>query len=163
MDKKERGRKNRGAHIIGWLIEGIAVLMFIGAAVLAAWDGVRSGFGFWNFFVRFLVMLYCMEIYDILFFDWFLLCRSNFFPHFHPEVKGIVGPHMFGYNKRRMCGISYSIFRSALQWRESVRFFKSRAACPADGADSTRCQLRSCFSGACIVDLMAGHGTGAIS
>ena len=36
MDKKERGRKNRGAHIIGWLIEGIAVLMFIGAAVLAA-------------------------------------------------------------------------------------------------------------------------------
>ena len=40
-DKKERFR---GAHIIGWLIEGIAVLMFIGAAVLAAWDGVRSGF-----------------------------------------------------------------------------------------------------------------------
>ena len=32
-DKKERFR---GAHIIGWLIEGIAVLMFIGAAVLAA-------------------------------------------------------------------------------------------------------------------------------
>lgn len=42
-DKKERFR---GAHIIGWLIEGIAVLMFIGAAVLAAWDGVRIGFGF---------------------------------------------------------------------------------------------------------------------
>ncbi len=50
--------------------------------------------------MRFLVMLYCMEIYDILFFDWFLLCRSNFFPHFYPEVKGIVGPHMFGYNKK---------------------------------------------------------------
>ena len=32
-DKKELFR---GAHIIGWLIEGIAVLMFIGAAVLAA-------------------------------------------------------------------------------------------------------------------------------
>ena len=45
-------------------------------------------------------MLYCMEIYDILFFDWFLLCHSNFFPHFYPELKGIVGPHMFGYNKR---------------------------------------------------------------
>ena len=45
-------------------------------------------------------MLYCMELYDILFFDWFLLCHSNFFPHFYPELKGIVGPHMFGYNKR---------------------------------------------------------------
>lgn len=45
-------------------------------------------------------MLYCMALYDILFFDWFLLCHSNFFPHFYPELKGIVGPHMFGYNKR---------------------------------------------------------------
>jgi hypothetical protein len=34
-----------------------------------------------------------MELYDILFFDWFLLCHSNFFPHFYPELKGIVGPH----------------------------------------------------------------------
>lgn len=57
MDKKERGRKNRGAHIIGWLIEGIAVLMFIGAAILAAWDGVRSGFDGrpwnWRYFINF--------------------------------------------------------------------------------------------------------------
>ena len=45
-------------------------------------------------------MLYAMEVYDILFFDWVLLCRSNFFPHFYPELKGVVGPHMFGYNKR---------------------------------------------------------------
>ena len=32
-DKKERFR---GAHIIGWSIEGIAVLLFLAAAVLAA-------------------------------------------------------------------------------------------------------------------------------
>ena len=25
---------------------------------------------------------------------------SNFFPHFYPELKGVIGPHMFGYNKR---------------------------------------------------------------
>ena len=40
-----------------------------------------------------------MEVYDILFFDWVLLCHSNFFPYFYPEVKGIVGPQLFGYNK----------------------------------------------------------------
>ena len=28
-----------------------------------------------------------------------LLCHSNFFPHFYPELKGIVGPQQFGYNK----------------------------------------------------------------
>ena len=76
------------------------MLLFLGAAVLAVWDGVRSGFGFWAFFGRFLFMLYVMEVYDIVFFDCVLLCRSNFFPHFYPELKGVVGPHMFGYNKR---------------------------------------------------------------
>ena len=39
-----------------------------------------------------------MEAYDILFFDWVLLCHSNFFPHFYPEVKGIAAPQLFGYN-----------------------------------------------------------------
>lgn len=96
-DKKERFP---GAHIIGWITEVTAILIFIGAAVLCVWDEVKNDFTYWQFFVRFLVMLYCMEIYDILFFDLFLLCRSNFFPHFYPELKGVAGPHMFGYNKK---------------------------------------------------------------
>ena len=57
-------------------------------------------FGFAQFFVRFLIVLYGMEIYDILFFDWMLLCHSNFFPHFYPELKGVTGLHMFGYNAK---------------------------------------------------------------
>lgn len=96
-DKKERFR---GAHVIGWMIEIIAILIFIGAVVLGAWDGIRNDFGFEKFFARFLIMLYCMEIYDIFFFDWVLLCHSNFFPHFYPELKGVVGPHMFGFNMK---------------------------------------------------------------
>lgn len=79
----------------GWVIEGIAVLLFIGV-----WDGVRNAFGFLRFFGRYLVMLCCMELYDIVFFDRVLLCHSNFFPHFYPELKGVVGPHMSGYNKK---------------------------------------------------------------
>lgn len=96
-DKKERFR---GAHAVGWAIEAAAISLFLGAAALCVWDGVRSGFGFGRFFARFLVVLYGMEIYDILFFDWVLLCHSNFFPHFYPELKGVVGPHMFGYNAK---------------------------------------------------------------
>lgn len=96
-DRKERFC---GAHVVGWMIEGIAILLFPAAAALSVWDGVRNDFGFLHFFARFLVMLYAMEVYDILFFDWVLLCHSNFFPHFYPELKGVVAPHMFGYNKR---------------------------------------------------------------
>ena len=95
-DKQERFP---GAHILGWVIEGIAILLFLSAAALSVWDGVRNGFDFLRFFARFLIVLYATEIYDIVFFDWVLLCHSNFFPHFYPELKGVVGPHMFGYNK----------------------------------------------------------------
>ena len=97
-DKKERFP---GAHMIGWVIIAVALLLFVGALALAVWDGVKHDFGFWPFFGRFLTILYLMELYDILFFDWYLLCRSNFFPHFYPELKGVVGPHMFGYNKKQ--------------------------------------------------------------
>ncbi len=96
-DRKERFR---GAHVLGWAVEGLAILLFLGAAALSIADGVRNAFGFLRFFARFLVLLYGMELYDIVFFDWVLLCHSNFFPHFYPELRGIVGPHMFGYNKR---------------------------------------------------------------
>ena len=78
-DKKERFH---GAHAVGWLIAVFAILLFAGALVLAAWDGVKNHFGFFRFFLRFLAMLYMMEIYDIIFFDWVLLCHSNFFPLF---------------------------------------------------------------------------------
>ena len=88
---ERKAERFRGAHILGW---------FLDAAVLAAWDGVRNGFTFGAFFTRYLVILYVMEAYDILFFDWVLLCHSNFFPYFYPEVKGIVGPQLFGYNKK---------------------------------------------------------------
>lgn len=96
-DRKERFP---GAHIIGWVIAVIGLVLMLGAFVWGAWDGIRSGFDLMRFLVRFLIILYVMEIYDILFFDWFLLCHSNFFPHYYPELRGIVGPHMFGYNKR---------------------------------------------------------------
>lgn len=96
-DRKERFR---GAHVIGWVIVLFALFLFIGSFLYGAWDGIQNGFGFAAFFARFLFMLYVMEIYDIGFFDWFLLCHSGFFPHFYPELKGVVGPHMFGYNKK---------------------------------------------------------------
>ena len=47
-DKKERFH---GAHAVGCLIAVFAILLFAGAIVLAAWDGVRNHFGFFKFFL----------------------------------------------------------------------------------------------------------------
>ncbi|MCD7733170.1 MAG: hypothetical protein LUH56_06995 [Oscillospiraceae bacterium] len=96
-DKKERFK---GAHIIGWIILIVAICLFVGAFAIAIWDGARNQFGALKFFARFITMLYAMEIYDILFFDWYLLCRSNFFIHFYPELKSVDRSHFFGYNKK---------------------------------------------------------------
>ncbi len=89
-----------GAHMLGWCLIALSFALFLGAAVLGGWDGIRNGFSFWKFLIRFTVMLWLLKAYDILFFDFFLLCRSNFFPRFYPETKPVLGPHLFGYNKK---------------------------------------------------------------
>ena len=65
---ERKAKRFRGAHILGWYLGILAMLLFLGAAVLAAWDGVRNGVTFGAFFARYLVILYVMEAYDILFF-----------------------------------------------------------------------------------------------
>lgn len=91
-----------GQHAMGWVIIVIALALMGGAVVLGAWDGIRNGFGFWRFAARFLIMLLLLKAFDILFFDWFLLCNAglNFFPHFYPETKDVLGPYLFGYNRK---------------------------------------------------------------
>ena len=67
-----------------------------------------------------------MEVYDILFFDWVLLCHSNFFPYFYPEVKGIAAPQLFGYNKKRILRTFCSTSPSPPPSRGCVRFSEVR-------------------------------------
>lgn len=79
----------------------ILALVLLGGAVIAgAYDGIQKDFGFWQFFLRFAMLLLLLKAFDILFFDWVLLCHSNFFPHYYPEVKGIYGSEIFGFNKK---------------------------------------------------------------
>lgn len=95
-----KAERFRGQHAVGWLLMIFALGLLIGAIILGASDGLQKGFGFWQFFVRFALMQLLLKAFDILFFDWVLLCNSNFFAHYYPEVKGIYGPEIFGYNKR---------------------------------------------------------------
>ncbi len=96
---KPRGERFRGAHAIGWALGILSILMFVFAFVYGGYDGVKRGYSFWQFFLRFALMLYLLKAFDILFFDFVLLCRSGFFPHFYPECRSVLGPHLFGYNK----------------------------------------------------------------
>lgn len=89
-----------GARVFGWFLLLLSVALFAGAFVYGGWDGVQSGYSFWQFFGRFLTMLYLEKAFDIIVFDWFLLTKSHFFQHYAPETEGCAGYHQFGFNRR---------------------------------------------------------------
>ena len=90
----------RGQHALGWVLAVTALLLFPAAFLCGAWEGTRQGFTFWQFVPRFAAMLYPLKAFDILVFDWVLLCHGHFFPRYYPEVRPVLGPRLFGYNRK---------------------------------------------------------------
>ena len=87
-----------GAKAMGWVLMITSLLMILGVGVISIWDGFRSGFSFWQFFLRFLFIFTFYKAYDMIFFDWFLLCRFHFFQHYYPEVEPVYNGRKYGYN-----------------------------------------------------------------
>ena len=97
---KEHPEPFRGAHIIGWKLAVISLLLMISAFLYGGYDGIKNGFSFWQLFFRFLLMLYLWKAFDIICLDWLLLTKSHFFQHFYPETEGCEGYHQFGFNRK---------------------------------------------------------------
>ena len=89
-----------GARVLGWFLLLLCAALFLGAFLYAAWDGMQNSYGFWQFFGRFLAILYLWKAFDIIGFDWFLLTKSHFFQHYYPETEGCAGYHQFGFNRK---------------------------------------------------------------
>lgn len=112
---KEHEERFPGQKMVGWRMAVVAMLMFVLSFLYGGYDGVRNGFGFWQFFRRFLIMLYLLKAFDIIFFDWYLLTVSHFFQHYYPETEGCEGYHSFGFNwKEQLLRIVLFPFVSAL-------------------------------------------------
>ena len=75
-------------------------MLYVGIYVYGAYDGIRNDFGFWQFFIRFLIMSYLLKAFDIIAFDWYLLTKSRFFQHYYPETERCEGYHSFGFNRK---------------------------------------------------------------
>ena len=88
----------RGAKAMGWALMIISILLILGVGVVAVWDGMRSGFSFSQFFLRFVWIFTIYKAYDMIFFDWFLLCRFRFFQYYCPEVALVYDGRKYGYN-----------------------------------------------------------------
>ncbi len=97
---KEHPEPFRGAHIMGWKLAVISLLLMISAFLYGGYDGIKNGFSFWQLFFRFLLMLYLWKAFDIICLDWLLLTKLHFFQHFYPETEGCEGYHQFGFNRK---------------------------------------------------------------
>lgn len=90
----------RGARAMGWVLMILSALAIMGAFAVAVLDGFRSGFSFARFFLRFVIILTVYKVYDMVFFDWFLLCRFHFFQHYYPEGASACNGRKYGFNIR---------------------------------------------------------------
>ena len=89
-----------GARAIGWSLFIISVLMILGVGVIAVLDGLRSGFTFWQFFLRFVLILTVYKVCDMALIDNFLLLKFHFFQHYYPEAADVMKGRKYGFNIR---------------------------------------------------------------
>ena len=101
---KEHPERFPGQHVLGWKLAILCVAAAIGTFVYGGFDGIKNGFTFWQFFLRFLIMLYLWKAFDIVCLDWLLLTKSHFFQHYFPETEGCAGWQDFGYNRKQQIG-----------------------------------------------------------
>ncbi len=87
-----------GARKIGWTLMTMSIVMILGVGVVSIWDGFRNNFTFWQFFLRFVLIFTIYKVYDMTFFDYFLLCKFHFFQTFIPEVTPVYTNRKYGYN-----------------------------------------------------------------
>ena len=87
-----------GARTIGWALMGFSVLMILGVGTVSIWDGFRSGFGFWQFFTRFVLIFTIYKVYDMVCFDYFLLMKFRFFQYYYPETESVYPVKKYGFN-----------------------------------------------------------------
>ena len=87
-----------GARTIGWTLMIFSVLMILGAGVVSVWDGFRSGFGFRQFFTRFVLIFTIYKVYDMVCFDYFLLMKFHFFQYYYPETQSALVGRKYGFN-----------------------------------------------------------------
>ena len=89
-----------GARTIGWTLMFISILMILGVVIIAVWDGLRSQFTFWQFFMRFILILIIYKLCDMALIDNFLLLKFHFFQYYYPEAADVMHGRKYGFNIR---------------------------------------------------------------
>ena len=63
---KDHPEPPKSKQILAYVIFAVFIIAMIGGIIFVGMDGVRSGCGFWELTLRFLVVLYINKAFDIL-------------------------------------------------------------------------------------------------
>ncbi|MBQ7487665.1 MAG: hypothetical protein IJT77_09265 [Clostridia bacterium] len=91
-------------RVLGWIILIFFCIAYIGLFMIGGMDGLRHGFTYGQFFLRFFIIGAVIKVFDILCLDYVLLTKTHFFQHYFPETEGCAGWQDFGYNRRQQAG-----------------------------------------------------------
>lgn len=105
-------------RVLGWMILFLLVAGYLALFIVGGIDGLKRGFTFGQFFLRFFTIGAIIKAFDIVALDWFLLTKTHFFQRYFPETEGCAGWQDFGYNRRqqaRQC-VSIVLGSAAMAW-----------------------------------------------
>lgn len=102
----------------GGLLTVFLLLCWLGVFVYGGFDGMRNNYGFWQYFIRFIIIAYGVKAFDIICLDYVLLTKTRFFQHYLSETEGCEGWKQFGYNRKQQLRqiIFMPFFCLALAW-----------------------------------------------
>ncbi len=102
-----------GSRVIGWTLMVFAFLLILGVGTISIWDGIRSNYTFWQFFLRFVFIFTVYKLYDMVCFDYFLLMKYHFFQFYFPEVENVYSNRKYGYNIKSQLIKLFIVFPAA--------------------------------------------------
>lgn len=88
-------------RVLGWIILILFCMGYIALFLIGGIDGMKNGFSFMQFFLRFFIIGAVIKVFDIAALDYFLLTKTRFFQHYFPETEGCAGWQDFGYNRKQ--------------------------------------------------------------
>ena len=87
--------------IIGRILLAVTMILYVVVLIWAGADGMKNGYSFMQFMIRFLVIFLGTKAFDMIGLDYFLLTKTQFFQKRFPETKDCEGWKQYGYNRKQ--------------------------------------------------------------
>ena len=87
-------------QVVAHLITGVFCVIMLSGIIYLGIDGIKNGYGYWQFVGRFVTLLYIMKLYDIVIQDQWLVLSTNYFKKIFPETINCAGWENGHFNDR---------------------------------------------------------------